>query len=105
MTAFTVSEWNEFYFVFFVYECHKMHSTSNLWTFSHCFVYCKIFDTCNYAVTFTTNAFSALTLLAGWQEGHPACRNLSGGMLMSGAWCRFAYDPADATATHFLLLQ
>ena len=27
--------------------------------------------------------FSALTLLVGWQEGHPACKNLSGGVL---AW-------------------
>ena len=27
--------------------------------------------------------FSALTLLVGWQEGHPACKKLSGGML---AW-------------------
>jgi len=26
-------------------------------------------------------AFSALTLLVGWQEGHPACKNLSGGVL------------------------
>jgi len=25
------------------------------------------------------NAFSALTLLVGWQEGHPACKKLSGG--------------------------
>ena len=24
-------------------------------------------------------AFSALTLLLGWQEGHPACKKLSGG--------------------------
>jgi len=24
------------------------------------------------------NAFSALTLLVGWQEGHPACKKLSG---------------------------
>jgi len=23
-------------------------------------------------------AFNALTLLVGWQEGHPACKNLSG---------------------------
>jgi len=30
-----------------------------------------------------TNAFSALTLLVGRQEGHPACKNLSGGVL---AW-------------------
>jgi len=27
--------------------------------------------------------FSALTLLVGRQEGHPACKNLSGGVL---AW-------------------
>jgi len=30
-----------------------------------------------------TRAFSALTLLVGWQEGHPACKKLSGGVL---AW-------------------
>jgi len=54
-------------------------------------------------------AFSALTLLVGRQEGHPACKKLSGGVL---AWlsvwsevCRLAYGPADATATHCLLLQ
>ena len=29
------------------------------------------------------SAFSALTLLVGWQEGHPACKKLSGGVL---AW-------------------
>ena len=28
-------------------------------------------------------AFSALTLLVGWQERHPACKTLSGGAL---AW-------------------
>jgi len=27
------------------------------------------------------SAFSALTLLAGWQEGHPACKKLSDGVL------------------------
>jgi len=54
-------------------------------------------------------AFSALTLLVGRQEGHPACKNtLSGGVL---AWLsvwsevRLAYGPADATATHCLSLQ
>ena len=47
-------------------------------------------------------AFSALTLLAGQHEGHPACKKLSGGVLyLSGARCRHAYwyDPADDTAT------
>jgi len=28
-------------------------------------------------------AFSNLTLLVGWQEGHPVCKKLSGGLL---AW-------------------
>ena len=53
-------------------------------------------------------AFSALTLLVRWQEGHPACKNQSGGCwcgYLSGARCRLEYGPADATATHCLLLQ
>jgi len=32
---------------------------------------------------FSARAFSALTLLVGQQEGHPACKKLSGGVL---AW-------------------
>jgi len=53
-------------------------------------------------------AFSALTLLVGRQEGHPACKNQVVGCwhgYLSGARCRLAYCPADATATHCLLLQ
>jgi len=52
-------------------------------------------------------AFSAVTLLVGRQGGHPACKKLSGGVLawLSGARCRLAYGPADATATHCLSLQ
>jgi len=56
----------------------------------------------------TLYAFSALTLLVGRQEGHPACKKLSGGCwrgYLSGAMCILAYGPADATATHSLLLQ
>jgi len=34
-------------------------------------------------VAFSAVAFSALTLLVGRQEGHPACKKLSGGVL---AW-------------------
>jgi len=29
-------------------------------------------------------AFSALTLLVGWQEGHPACKNW-----VVGCWCGY----------------
>ena len=56
----------------------------------------------------TLLAFSALTLLVGRQEGHPACKKLVVGCwrgYLSGARCRLAYGPADATATHCLLLQ
>ena len=51
----------------------------------------------------------ALTLLVGQQEGHPACKKLSCGMLawlyLSGSRCRFAHGPVDAIATRYLLLQ
>jgi len=53
-------------------------------------------------------AFSVLTLLVKHQEGHPACKKLSGGCwcgYLSGTTCRLAYGPADATATHCLSLQ
>ena len=54
------------------------------------------------------SAFSALTLLVGLQEGHPACKKLSNEVLvwfyLFGARCILAYCPADATATYCLLL-
>jgi len=53
-------------------------------------------------------AFSALTLLVGRQEGHSACKKLSGGVLAwLSLWSKVqtCMGPADATATHCLLLQ
>ena len=54
-------------------------------------------------------AFSALTLLVGRQEGHPARKNVSDEVL---AWLfvwsevqRLAYGLADATTTPSSLLQ
>ena len=46
---------------------------------------CKVFTAkVYYAFTYLLIlAFSALTLLVGWQEGHQACKKLSGGVL---AW-------------------
>jgi len=35
-----------------------------------------------YALLCNEQTFSALTLLVGWQEGHPACKKLSGGVLV-----------------------
>ena len=46
--------------------------------------------------------------VGGRQEGHPACKNWvlgCGRGYLSGPRCRLAYGPADATATHCLLLQ
>ena len=61
----------------------------------------------HFVLIFCLCAFSALTLLVGWQEGHPAWKNLvrCWRCYLSGARCRLAYCPADATATHCLLLQ
>jgi len=50
----------------------------------------------------------ALMLLVERQEVHLARKKLSGGMpawLYAWARCSFSYGPADATATHCLLLQ
>ena len=49
-------------------------------------------------------AFSALKLLVGRQEGHPACKKtwvVGCCRYLSGARCRLAYGPADAPATHY----
>jgi len=57
-----------------------------LLSFSHLslliFLHQIIFIILCYAVQYIV-AFSALTLLVGQQEGHPACKKLSGGVL---AW-------------------
>jgi len=51
-------------------------------------------------------AFSALTLLVGRQEGHPACKKTwvvgCWWGYLSGTRCRLAYGPADATATYWV---
>ena len=62
----------------------------------------------DYLFLLSLQCFDVVCLLVvGRQEGHPACKKLSGGLL---AWlsvwrCRLAYGPADATATHCPLLQ
>jgi len=60
------------------------------------------------AISSDLSAFSALMLLVGRQEGHPACKKLSSEVLAwLSVWSKvqIAYGPADATATHCLLLQ
>ena len=43
----------------------------------------ELYATVNHILLECTDAFSALTLLVGRQEGHPACKKQSGGVL---AW-------------------
>jgi len=54
-------------------------------------------------------AFSALTLLVGQQEGHPACKKtewwVAGMVVCLKLGVEFVYGPADASATHYFLLQ
>jgi len=77
---------------------HSMYAASvfqvlNFLSLSGCILFC---------------AFSALTLLVGRQEGHPTCKKLSGEVLVwLSVWSEVqtCICPADATATHYLLLQ
>jgi len=58
--------------------------------------------------TVCSYSFSALTLLVGGRKGIRPVKNSVVGCwhgYLSGARCRLAYVPADATATHCLLLQ
>jgi len=41
--------------------------------------------------------FSALTLLVGWQEGHPTCKKVSGGM-----WHGYGGQGADLHTTQLM---
>jgi len=57
--------------------------------FSHLNTSCKLSDICRAGILsvcilpyYMLNAFSALTLLVGRQEGHPVCKKLSDGVLM-----------------------
>jgi len=68
----------------------------------------KKLEDCVGGKFYCPHAFSALTLLVGQQEGHPACKKTVVGCshgYLSRARCRLTYGPADATATDCLLLQ
>jgi len=60
----------------YVLRLYYLCSTANSFKFSTV----DNIDNNNHLIT---GGFSALTLLVGWQEGHPACKKLSGGVL---AW-------------------
>ena len=47
-----------------------------------CIVHCKDKAEFLFHCFYVKVAFSALTLLVGRQEGHPACKKLSGGVLV-----------------------
>jgi len=83
-------------------------SHKNGWPRHHCLSDDQRQTVSTFTSRFIFHAFSALMLLVGRPEGHPTCKKLSGGCwhgYPSGARCKFAYGPADATATRYLLLQ
>ena len=86
------------------YDSHKENIGSLMQTQGNYLLLTSVFSMLQCLVF----VFSALTLLVGWQEGHPACKKLRGGYwhgYLSGVRCRLAYGSADATGTHALLLQ
>ena len=70
---------------------------------------CHYLQLCmNFNYVPVTVVFSALTLLVGQQEGHRPVTNSSVKCwhgYLSGARCRLAYGPPDATVTHCLFIQ
>jgi len=71
-----VCSWN-----YTIAQSLDMHKVGRL-SCNLCF-FAKNFHRISILVVLSNDAFSALTLLVGWQEGHPACKKLSGGVL---AW-------------------
>jgi len=53
-------------------------SITDEWTVTVCWIKIIISE----GAFFSAHPFSALTLLVGRQEGHPACKKLSGGVLL-----------------------
>ena len=72
--------------IFWNNKCGKKTLHLNLASNTAAECYCCLLDNAELVYNYITsrlNAFSALTLLVGRQEGHPACKKLSGGLL---AW-------------------
>ena len=66
---------------FHLQDCHCVHYDHC--SFIHSFNYLFVYLLRTAPTSKTAAAFSALTLLVGWQEGHPTCKKLSSGVL---AW-------------------
>jgi len=58
---------------------------------------------CSYLLRYVLSAFSALRLLVGRQEGHPACKKTE--WWGAGVVICLERGAADATVTRCLLLQ
>ena len=81
--VFCVPLWHMLLFsVVFIWFCDHVYTTSHVCAGDACcWIVLFVFDFQFFCLCLI--AFSALTLLVGWQEGHPACKKLSGGVL---AW-------------------
>jgi len=83
---------NMYYAHHFAGTCEKCGNKRNMWQ-SH--VRIKLTCPLNAHYRGDNVDFSALTLLVGWQEGHPACKKLGGGVLAwLSVWSKLQIVPA-----------
>ena len=76
---FLYNRWGWMHYVFGLSV--SAHTYVHTYTLSHCPTGLQLTFSLSFGAV--SLAFSALTLLVGRQEGHPACKKLSGGVL---AW-------------------
>ena len=81
---------------------------SNSDTASGVSIYCSKLELINYYSLGCINSLQCFDAVVGCRKGIWHVKNSVVGFwcgYQSGVRCRLAYDPADATATHCLLLQ
>ena len=85
LKAKKTNNFNKYHTQYFVTQCHKNSATQLKFWYKLYHAKCHLIPSKKfyYAANLKHCAFSALTLLAGRQEGHPACKKLSPGVL---AW-------------------
>ena len=85
-------------------QLQQLHSSSTE-NWLHCFIYCAVLN------KFVHGQLVPSVLWRCWLGGRKGVRPVKNWVVgcwcgyLSGARCRLAYAPADATATHCLLLQ
>ena len=94
-----------------IFRMHSAKSACRIFfphrlAFSTAVLILLVFLLITYFYQLSLFAFSALTLLVGWQEGHPACKKLSGGVLAwLSVWSEVQLMPLPLTVSCFSKIQ